>query len=362
MNDFYQELVEAYYDARAHKRNTASQLKFELNLEANLHQLYTDIVKRRYRLSPGIAFVITQPLHREIFAAAFRDQIIHHLVFNRINPYWERKFIYDSYAGRTGKGTHFGIARIKRFMRASTDNYTQTAWILKLDILGYFMHIQQQAVWEKCLRQFREDPVPNSEIIQYLLRKIIFHHCTQNVHLKSSLSDWDDVPPDKSLFCLPPDQGFPVGNLTSHLFSNIYLHDFDCFVKYQLGFKYYGRYVDDFILIDRDKSRLIAAKNAINEYLYQKLELQIHPRKIYLQPVAHGVEFLGAIIRPYYTLPGKRVVKNFRAFCYQYQRFNWNSVERQELDRIWQSYVGQLSQFRSYHLLQAARLAISKHC
>lgn len=354
MDDLYLELVQAYYDARIHKRNTINQLKFELNLETNLHRLYSDIQKRNYRLSPSIAFIVTQPKRREIFAATFRDRVVHHLVFNQINPYWERRFIHDSYSCRLGKGTHFGIARIKRFMRAASDNYTQPAWILKLDILGYFMHIQQQGVWDKCMQQFRETSEPNAEVIQYLLHKIVFHNCVKNVRIKSKISEWDDLPTDKSLFYIPSGQGFPIGNLTSQLFSNIYLHEFDCFVKYQLGFKYYGRYVDDFILIDRDRNRLLWAKEKIDEFLRQKLSLQIHPRKIYLQPVTYGVEFLGAIIRPYYTLPGKRVIKRFHLCQQQYRRPDLSAEERENLERSWQSYLGQLRQFSSHRLLEEA--------
>ncbi len=120
--------------------------------------------------------------------------------------------------------------------------------------------------------------------------------------MRGSPHDWEGLPQNKSLFYAPLGFGLPIGNLTSQLFSNIYLNNFDHYIKRQLKFKYYGRYVDDIIIIHQDKARLKIAITEIKDYLTINLGLKLHPKKIYLQPVDHGVDFLGALIKPYVSM------------------------------------------------------------
>ncbi len=141
------DLFLVYYDARKHKRNTKSVIQFELDYEANLFQLYSEIVERRYAISPSTYFVVKKPIRREIFAGAFRDRIVHHLLFNYLNPFCERVFINDSYGCRIGKGTSYGIQRAEHFIRSVSKNYTQDCYLLKLDISGYFMSINRNILF-----------------------------------------------------------------------------------------------------------------------------------------------------------------------------------------------------------------------
>lgn len=364
MNQILLPLTQAYYDARRNKRNTVNQLNFEFRLEDNLYRLAEEIASRRYQLHPSIAFIVKEPTIREVFAATFRDRVVHHLIFNQINQFWDNHFIYDSYSCRLGKGTHFGIKRMAQFLRAVSDNYTRPAWVLKLDISGYFMHVPRQKVYERCCwgleKQFREGKYPSQldqQTLDYLLRVIIFTDPTEHVRCKSPPVDWELLPPDKSLFQMTTDCGFPIGNLTSQLFSNIYLDQLDQLVKHQLKIKYYGRYVDDFVLMDQDKDRLLAARDVIADYLTNQLSLTLHPHKQYLQPYQYGVRFVGGIIKPYCILPGKRLVRNYKTCCYYRQRelelpddpFARRSLIRRR-EREYQSYLGQLTQFRSYRL------------
>ncbi len=343
------DLFRAYYEARVNKRNTINQLKFELNLEQNLYQLANDISKRTYNLSPSIAFIVFEPTVREIFAASFRDRVVHHLIFDYINPFWERRFITDSYSCRKGRGTHYGHKRIKRFLRAVSDNYTREAWILKLDILGYFMHMRRQTVWEKCLAGLQKQMLANDgetkDTLAYLMHKVIFADPTQNVIIKGNWDDWQTLPTSKSLFWAETGCGFPIGNLTSQLFSNIYLHELDLFVKHQLGFKFYGRYVDDFVLMHQDRYKLVVARAAIDQFLRQRLGLTLHPKKYYLQPYQRGVSFLGGKIKPYCILPGQRLVGKFKLA----RKLNYAHSQPQS----WQSYVGHLRQFASWRLQES---------
>ena len=128
------DLFQAYYDTRQHKRNTASAIAFEMNYESKVIELRNDLVNGTYSISPSICFIIKDPVQREVFAADFRDRIIHHLIYNYIYELFDRHFIYDSYSCRLEKGTHFGIKRVEYFMRSCTQNYSRDAYILKLDI------------------------------------------------------------------------------------------------------------------------------------------------------------------------------------------------------------------------------------
>jgi retron-type reverse transcriptase len=335
------DLIVAYYDARKNKRHTANQLKFEFyDLEFNLYGLWREICQREYKISPSIAFVIEKPTKREIFAATFRDRVVHHLVYNYIAKWWSKQFIYDSYSCQIGKGTHFGIKRIDHFMRRASGNYARPAWVLKLDISGYFMHMNRDLLWQFCQKGLVKQPDLvdwQRELLAYLLPIIIFNDPTKGVIIKGKLSDWADLPRSKSLFAAPANCGFPIGNLTSQLFSNIYLHQLDCFAQYNLGLKNYGRYVDDFIIVDKTKAKLKVLVGKIRRFLKKELMLTLHPHKVYLQPVKHGVGFLGAKIKPYRVLPGQRLVKNYLQLLREERGHNFE--ERK------QSYWGHLGNF-----------------
>ena len=138
-----EKLFKAYYDCRKNKRNTGNTIKFELNFESNLIALHEEIMNRSYKVGKSITFIVNNPVKREIFAGDFRDRIVHHFIINELNPIFENLFIYDSYSCRVNKGTSFGIKRMQKFTRAVSDNYQNEAWILKLDISGFFMSINR---------------------------------------------------------------------------------------------------------------------------------------------------------------------------------------------------------------------------
>lgn len=146
-NDFsyyiLEELFAAYFKARKRKRRTVNAIAFEKDMEHNIFRLHEDIINHRYEVSRGIAFINEKPVKREIFAADFRDRVVHHLIYRFLAPYCERQFIHDSYSCRKGKGTLFGIHRVQTFMRRVSDNYQKPAYVLKLDIKGYFMQMDR---------------------------------------------------------------------------------------------------------------------------------------------------------------------------------------------------------------------------
>ena len=294
------ELFEAYADCRANKRNTMNALAFEVDYEQQLIDLHKEINSGAYKPGRSIAFVIHHPVKREIFAADFRDRVVHHLIINKLNPLFEQVFIHDSYACRKGRGTHFAIARADRFIRRCSKNYTTDCYVLKLDIQGFFMAIDKRILWAK-LRDFIYQRYHGADkpLLLELCYKILANNPTKNCFIKGGRHHWRALPPDKSLFYSAPYCGLPIGNLTSQIFANFYMNPFDHFIKHDLGVQYYGRYVDDFLLVHHDKTYLLSLISKIRDFLKDELGLTLHPRKIYIQHYTRGVNFLGVLIKPH---------------------------------------------------------------
>lgn len=329
--DLIEDIFKAYFDARRGKRNSVNQLRFEMNLEENLVALYHEVAERRYQVGRSICFMVTYPVKREVFAADFRDRIVHHLLFNYISPIFERTFINDCYSCRKNKGTLFGIKRLDKHIRSCSHNFTKDCYVLKLDLQGYFMNINRSILYEsilKTLNRYGYLEMPGGihwedseefELVKYLLPLIVFNDPTQNCVRRGEVSDWEGLPPSKSLFHSPPDCGLPIGNLTSQLFSNIYLTPFDNYVKRELGIKHYGRYVDDFFLVHEDKEVLKAAIPEMRKYLWDTLGITLHPKKISLQHYTNGVEFLGAVVKPSRIYIQNRAKRKFAAEVFYWE-------------------------------------------
>ena len=293
------ELFEAYYSCRANKRNTMNTVAFELDYENNLVQLWEEINNGTYHPGRSIAFIVDKPVTREIFAADFRDRVVHHLIIKKLNPFFEKEFICDSYACRSAKGTHFGIRRVNDFIRKCSKNYTTDCYILKLDIQVFFMHINKELLFGWLQHFIREKyKAADKELVLELCSKLIFNDPAKNCVIKGSKEDWRGLPDNKSLFHSPPGCGLPIGNLSSQVFANFYMNRLDHFIKKELGIRYYGRYVDDFIIVHPDKEYLKSLVPVLSNHLDCTLGLTLHPKKIYLQHYSKGVQFLGTIIKP----------------------------------------------------------------
>jgi len=308
----FSELYKAYRDARRNKRNTLNQLKFERNLERELLSLERELQNFNYELRPSVCFINELPVKREIIAADFRDRVVHHFLYNRIYSIFDRKFIYDSYSCRVGKGTLFGIKRARGFLDSCGAGGADV-WVLRLDIRGFFMAINRDILYGLLMKGIG-DPV--DPLTHFIIRKIVFNDPLKDAFFRSQPGAWDDLPRDKSLMGSAPNCGLPIGNLTSQLFANVYLNPLDHFVKRDLKIKYYGRYVDDMVLIHSDKRVLLDAISRIREFLSEELRLTLHPGKIKLQGADRGFAFLGAYIYPGKILAGRRAVKNFRGCVY----------------------------------------------
>lgn len=348
----------SYIQARKNKRNTQNQLGFEIEQEEGLMQLAKDIYNKNYTPKPCIAFIIHKPVMREIFASDFSDRVIHHLLYRCIYSIIDRKLINDAYSCRKGKGTLYGINRAKKFIRSCSHNYSKNTYILKLDILAYFMNMQHQIIYDKVKAMLPPSKKSflgiSRETILYLLERTIFNDVTKNCRIKGNRNDWSDLPDSKSLFHYPANKGIPIGNLTSQVFGNVYLNDFDHFVKRTLNFKYYGRYVDDMIFVYQDKKTLEEAIPILQCEL-DKVGLTIHPNKIYLENINKGILFLGQIIKPYTNYIGKRTKNNFYQAIQNINQtmavvpqFSW--VELCKIRTVLNSYLGILRQADTFNL------------
>ena len=328
-NDFERRIMEdlykAYREARKGKRKTVDVQRFEANLDANLGILCEQIRGYQYTPSPGTAHIIHRPVIREIFAAPFQDRVVHHLIYDKVYPYLDTRFIYDSYSCREGKGTLFGIERLAYHIRSVSRNGARKAYIVKMDIKGYFMSLPRKELCKRALwwleRQYAGGlKTCEYKMLKFLWTQVIMDEPVTGVKRKGRLSDWDDVPPEKSLFCQEPGIGIVIGNLTSQLLSNIYLDMLDRFVVYDLSYKHYGRYVDDFYIVvtEEELPQVMRDVEAIRLFLLTK-GLTLHPKKMMVATPEMGVPFLGAMVHGDYILPGERLKQNFRRACVEVQ-------------------------------------------
>jgi len=251
------------------KRQKADVQLFQSDLMDNIIKLHDDLIHFNYRHGFYQAFSINDPKPRNIHKATVRDRLVHHAIYRVLYPFFDQTFIFDSYSCRLNKGTHKAINRFRSFAHKVSQNKTKTCWTLKCDIKKFFANIDQ-AILIKILKQY----IPDKGIVD-LLEKVI-----------------------KSFSSFKADVGLPLGNLTSQLLVNVYMNEFDQFVKHQLKAKYYLRYADDFLIMSRDRIWLETSLPTISGFLIDQLKLQIHPDKVFIKTRSSGVDFLGWIHFP----------------------------------------------------------------
>lgn len=296
--------MQAYYDCRQHKRNTASALAFEQNLERNLCALFDDLAGDGYRPGRSICFVITRPKPREVWAADFRDRIVHHLLYNAIGPRIEASFIADSCACIPGRGTLYAARRLEAKVRSITQNWTRPAHYLKLDLANFFVSIDKRILREQLATRIA-DPW-----WLRLAETLLFHDPRQDFDYHGNPALLARVPQHKRLTEQDADHGLPIGNLSSQFFANVHLDALDQHVKHVIGARHYIRYVDDFILLHESPQWLNAAQARIEAFLTEHLHLAINPRKTILQPVERGIDFVGQVIKPWRRTTRRRTFRD----------------------------------------------------
>ncbi|HEV3245394.1 MAG TPA: reverse transcriptase domain-containing protein [Candidatus Paceibacterota bacterium] len=281
-------LLEAWKEFIRGKRHRADVQEFELNLMGNVLSLHSELAAKTYKHSPYEAFNISDPKPRNIHKAAVRDRLLHHALYRKLYPYFDKTFVPHSYSCRRGKGGHKALDCFRSFAYQVSRNHTRTVWVLKCDIRKFFASIDH-ACLTAILRRFIED-----ENILWLLSQIIesFHSTEQGV-------------------------GLPLGNLTSQLLVNVYMNEFDHYVARQLRIHHYIRYADDFVFMSADKQELVEMLPSIRDFLWNELRLTLHPDKVSIRTIASGVDFLGWVHFPDHrvlrTTTKRRMFRGIRA-------------------------------------------------
>lgn len=317
----FENLYRAYLKARRNKRYQQEVLTFTVNLGENLLQIQNELIWKTYRTGPYRFFYVHDPKTRLVAALPFKDRVVQHALCNIIEPIFESRFIYDSYACRVGKGTHAGADRVTQFLRIAQRKW-ERVYCLKGDIAQCF-------------------PSINHAILKAIIRKRIT--CPDTLWLIDEIidsgGDGSDCP-----------RGLPIGNLTSQLWANVYLDQLDHFVKEVLRERYYVRYMDDFVVIGGDKRHLWEVKKEIEGFLADKLDLRLND-KTGVWPISQGIDFLGYRIWPTHRLVRKSSIKRMKRKLKAFQRkFRGGRISLDKINATIQSWLGHVSHANSYNL------------
>lgn len=295
---------------RRGKRARPDVLLYERYLEENLFNLGSELKNGTYRHGPYYPFTVFDPKRRRIHKALVKDRVVHQAVISAIEPLFEPGFIHDSFSCRVGKGTHSGVKRLRSFLRQASLNNARPVYALKCDIKQFFASVGHQKLLD--LLSIRT----NDELTLNLLKEII------------------------ASFSVSPGRGIPLGNLTSQLFANVYMHEFDWFIKHELRQRHYVRYCDDFVVVDRNRQHLLELLISIENFLTKRLGLSIHPDKIIVRSWNQGIDFVGYVIKPHCTLLRNKTKKRM--------------LKRVNTDNL-ASYLGLCSHANSHELEQLIR-------
>ena len=339
----YKQLYDCYLKCRKNKRNTINQLAFEVNAEQNLLRLEEELNNRTYLPARSMYFVVDRPKLREIFAADFRDRVVHHVLVDHLEPIAEIKFIYDSYACRKNKGTHAAVKRLQGFTRSVTENNSKRAYCLQLDVRSFFVTINKDILFDLVMK-YTKDPG-----MIWLATVVIYNDCTENCRMSKGKDLIKHIPEHKTLFKQAKNKGLPIGNLTSQFFANVYLIELDQFVKHTLRCRHYLRYSDDALILHREKKQLENWKNEIGLFLKNKLELELNITKTIIRPVSNGIDCLGYIVRPFYILVRRRVINNLK------KKILNGTLNKQS----YVSYLGYFKHANAYKLKQRIKTMIT---
>jgi retron-type reverse transcriptase len=310
----FKNLLRAYYQCRKSKRHTTNAAKFELNFEVELLRLERELKNKSYEPGKHTCFAIIDPKLREVWAADFRDRIVHHLLVSYLEPIWEKKFVFHSYACRKEKGAHKAIAYLKK-------SIDPKLFYLQVDIRSFFVSIDKRILFAIIQKHLR-----NPDIL-WLTEKIVFQNPTLNYCVKGDIKLLRSIPRHKSLFGNPSHQGLPIGNLTSQFFANVYLNELDQFVKHTLKCPHSFRYMDDLLLLHPSKTQLLFWRDEISQFVEKKLLLKLHPKKQVLQQCDKGINFCGYITKPDHILIRRGTVKKLKNTLWQFNQKILNSLD-----------------------------------
>ena len=319
-------LFAAWEAFKRDKRNKPDVALFEQYVEQHIFALRRELATKAYRHGPYEGFWIHDPKLRRIHKATVRDRILHHAIFKVLNPIFEETFIPTSFSCRIGKGTHKGMKKLAKMIRTVSRNETQPCYALKCDVRKFFGSVDHDVLLRILDKRIKDDDTMR------LLREVIESFATTRPNLFER-------------------RGLPIGNLTSQIFANIYMNEFDQFVKHTLRVKYYARYTDDFVIVASDKEYLGELLPRMRTFLKEKLHLELHPGKVTLQKHGQGVDFLGYIILPHHiVLRTKTERRMFRRLKARVSAYRDGAMSEVTLFGSLCSYLGVLSHADAYRL------------
>lgn len=257
-------LCEAWHEFVRGKKYKQDVAEFSLNLSRNIFWLHEELRIKTYRHGAYEAFSISDPKPRSIHKAKVRDRLLHHAIYRVLYPHFDKKFIYDSYSCRHGKGTHRALDRFRQFTWQVSHSGSRVCWVLKCDVRKFFASIDQATLLEIVKKH-----IVDADTL-WLIRTVV-----------------------ASFQSTGPGKGLPLGNLTSQLLVNVYMNEFDQYMKHGLRQKYYIRYADDFVIMHHDRGVLMEVLPKVHDFLEDRLKLSLHPKKVFIETVSSGVDFLG---------------------------------------------------------------------
>lgn len=330
----YENLFEAYLNARKGKRFRGEVLDFTNTVEEELIQLQNELIYETYKVGRYREFYVHHPKKRLIMALPFRDRVVQWAIYQVIEPYFERQFIKDSYACRKEKGVHKAAERVQYWLR-KMDRQKGRTYYLQMDISKYFYRIDHEILLSIINRTIKDKRVMR------LLEKIIKSEDT-----KFGIPLGDHFYEQERLDGI----GMPIGNLTSQLFANVYLNELDQYAKHEMKIKYYIRYMDDIVILSKDKKELREILFETDIFLQSELNLQLN-NKTKIDNINHGVEFVGRRIWPTHMKLKKETVKNMKKrLRYIQKQFALGEVGTDEVRAVLSSYLGLMKHTDSYNL------------
>ena len=305
------------------KRSKEDVVVFELSLEDNIFRLHEELSLGTWKPDPYIVFQVQDPKLRTIHKASVRDRVLYQAIYRSLYQVFDKSFIHDVYSSRDVKGTHAGVERLDKFVRKVSKNFTQPTYVLKCDIRKFFDSIDHSVLLHLIHNRIED------EKLFKLIGQIIdsFHHTTG--------------------------KGLPLGNVTSQLFANVYMNEFDQFMKHTIKSEYYIRYCDDFVVVNESREFLETVIPRIIIFLRERLQLELHPRKMEIRKIEQGIDFLGYVTLPYYkvlrTSTKNRMLNKIEIAKHQLvlKQISWESF-----NQIVQSYVGVVSHCRNVSVIQ----------
>ena len=352
-------LHHAWREARRGKQPSRNQLAFDARWADGLLQLQRELNTGAWKPRPSTCFIATRPKAREIHAPDFADRVVHHWLVPQLEALWEPRFIHDSYANRRGKGTHAAVQRLQQFVR-QVHSGQGCGYYLQLDIHNFFNSISRATLYRmlKPVMQRHGLPLAVQRTTHALLRSAPL---AAGITLRATPAERAQVPPHKQLANAPKGCGLPIGNLSSQFFANVYLDALDHFAKHTLKAQRYLRYVDDFVLVHRDRAQLAAWQEQIERFLADRLQLSLKA-DIRLRPLTDGIDFLGYVVRPTHTLVRPRVVAHARAAlaAWEQQHVDGRDIratpeQLRQIQSTAASYAGHLRHANSHRLQTALR-------